>query len=125
MAENQWEYCHLGLDGDKYHKPDKRTGNVEGWSYDCHIYYYGPSKSQYIQLTRLDTIVDFTPFPRAMALLGLYGWELVSVQHPVYGAHGGSDGDGTSGYLAWHRKIAYFKRLVVPGRATDEPKLTL
>lgn len=125
MSEQKWEYCELGLDGSKQHKPGV-FGGKEGWSYDCHIRYYATSGSTFLQLATPDDVLPFNPFVKAMSLLGSYGWELVSVQHGNVETHtAGWPTKEVDGHIVWSRKVAYFKRPMVTGRAVDEPKLAL
>lgn len=107
-----WEYCELGLWG----FPDDEGVLLSGpgWhSCDCSIRYYTVDGVVRRQLAE-GRPLSIDPFPKAMALLGAAGWELVSVQH-----------DSVEVQYLFGRKIAYFKRPVVAGRAINEPELVI
>jgi hypothetical protein len=116
MAEQQWEYCELGLG---VLRKDKKK---KAWVYDCYIRYYSPTgQAIHRKLATLDNALPCNPFAKAMGLLGGAGWELVSVQH---------GNKSTGGYLDEYaligdNRVAYFKRPAIAGRAVDEPELTL
>jgi hypothetical protein len=77
MAGREWEYCELTLSQWKKHSKGP-FGGKEGWGYDCDIYYYSPTGDVIGRIiSRIDRILPFNPFKKAMALLGAKGWELV------------------------------------------------
>jgi hypothetical protein len=116
MGQQQWEYCQLILWESKQHKA--RFGGESGFSYGCELRYHSTSGDIVERrLAELDRVIPTNPFRRAMALLGVAGWELVSVQH------GTTAGTLYNGRILWDNVVAYFKRPVVPGRAIDEPEL--
>lgn len=123
MAEQQYEYCQLWLKEAVEMKPGFRDKWLRGISHDCSINYcssVGQENRRQLSVSNASPI-GFDPFLKAMALLGTFGWELVSVQHG-----NGSNGTGSSWHsLEWDNAVAYFKRPVISGRAVDEPKLVL
>jgi hypothetical protein len=124
MPENKWEYCELGLiESRRYEKG--LLGGKEGWGYDCYVRYYGIDKPIFKQLSDPANILPSNPFRKAFALLGVAGWELVSLNHgsiqPATTAYGGDEG----GYIRRDNIIAYFKRPIVSGQQVDEPVLVL
>jgi hypothetical protein len=122
MAGQQWEYCQLWLSDSDY----KTTGGVvrkeqHFWSYNCTVRYYHPNGGEiFHNLANLDKPLPFNPFVKAMGLLGAGGWELVSIQHG-----NAWTGMQTSGWLKWDNCVAYFKRPSIPGRAVNDPKLSI
>ena len=112
VEAQQWEYCELAL----YGHEEKRRSDY----YDLTIFYYGSENTR----TDISTIKNGTPWPhnpwrKAIGLLGLAGWELVSVQHAEF-----------SGAIQYAQLLssncrAYFKRPVLPERPVTEPKLIL
>lgn len=120
-GERRWEYCELGLGSSREHKPGI-FGGKQGRSYDCYIRYHTPEEPIFQMLAQLDEPIPYNPFSKAIGLLGLAGWELVSVQHGnSYGGQSSRNEDA----ILWNNQIAYFKRPVIPGRAINEPKLDL
>jgi hypothetical protein len=116
----QWEYCELQLSDQERHKAGM-FGGSEGWSFECAVYFYGATgKIKYQQLAVLKQAVAFNPFKKAMALLGMRGWELVSVQQASFGGRTRSDDS-----VSYDQRVAYFKRPVVAGRSESEPELAL
>ena len=120
MTEQNWEFCELGLEKWKEHKRGL-LGGEDGTSYNCYIQYYASGSSEIIKhLAKLDSVLSYDPFSKAMAFLGVNGWELVSVQ---YGnAYGGQVSHGENG-LIWDNKVAFLKRLIINGRKINEPEL--
>ncbi len=117
MPEQAWEYCELCLRGREEHK---RGRDLLGISYNCWIDFMGPDgnvKRYILAEVGRDRILPFNPWRKALGLLGGMGWEVVSVQH-------GNRGRGQSDTLAWHNRVAHLKRVVVPGRAVDEPYIS-
>jgi hypothetical protein len=113
MAEQQWEHCELGLEHTQ--EPGLLGKN---WRYACFINYCSPNGDILsYRLSELAKGLPFNPFMKAMGLLGAGGWELVSIQHA------NTVGD----WIAWSNRVrvAYFKRPSVPGRAVNEPKLSI
>lgn len=121
MAGQQWDYCQLRLIGSKR----EQTGGVltkkqEFWSYNCDVRYYCPDGDTiFHNLADYDKPLPFNPFNKAMGLLGAAGWELVSIQHGPYTGIGGGLG------IIWDNCVAYFKRPSIPGRAVNDPKLSI
>jgi hypothetical protein len=116
----QWEYCELLLSDQERHKAGM-FGGSEGWSFECAVYFYGDTgRIKFQQLAELKQAIAFNPFKKAMAVLGLRGWELVSVQQASFGARARSDGS-----VSYDQRVAYFKRPVVAGRSESEPELVL
>ena len=129
MTEQKWEYCELVLwTSKKGREVDKNAKGFikpthEAWSYNCYIRYYSPSGNViYRTLGTLEKTLPYDPFAKAMAELGSFGWELVTVHHgnmqPNYPAN-------ELGYFRWDNKVAYLKRPVAQGRNVDEPKLAI
>ena len=119
MEDRQWEYCQVNLWEAKEHKG--RFGKESGFGYDCRLTYFSTGGETVTRvLAQVDQILSTNPFHRVMGLLGLGGWELVTVQHGAleYAVAGVSTLP-----LAWFNAIAYFKRPMAPGRAIDEPQL--
>jgi hypothetical protein len=120
MVGQQWKYCQLWLTDSKH----QVTGGVikkeqHFWSYDCQIRYYFPYGDQiFHKMANLDRSLPFEPFVKAMGLLGAAGWELVSIQHRI-------DTTITAGWMRWNNCVAYFKRPSLPGRAVNDPKLSI
>jgi hypothetical protein len=85
--------------------------------------YYGAGETIHITLADSSDLTrphSFNPFERAAAWLGIYGWEMVSIQHGnCYGGNHARDSNG----LMFVNKVAYFKRPRIDGREIDEPKL--
>jgi hypothetical protein len=110
-----WEYCQLILDGSKYVEMASPIGGV--WSYGCEITFITPTDSVCYPLTTLEMVIPFNPFHKMMAILGLHGWELISIQHGNVETTEGSirrTGDIAPVYVDGHfvsnRAVAYFKR---------------
>jgi len=123
-APTQWEYCELQLSDQEHHKAGM-FGGPEGWSFECAVYFYQDTGNiRFQELAALNKVIAYNPFKRAMAALGLRGWELVSVQQAAIGGRARS-GDGTSGFPSGDQRVAYFKRPVVAGRSESEPELPL
>ncbi len=119
MAEQQWEYCRLWLDGTKAH--EKFLGGVKGIGYNCSIIYADINGSEIReQLTTLEQASPFNPFYMAMARLGGVGWECISVQHRDHNVTQASYGG-----LMWNDVVAYFKRPAQPGRKVNEPRINM
>lgn len=119
MAEQQWEYCRLWLDGTKQH--EKLFGGTKGIGYNCYIT-YADSQGGGIheQLATLDQALPFNPFFMAMARLGGLGWEMLTVQHRDHNVTQASYGG-----LLWNDIVAYFKRPVQSGRKVNEPRINM
>lgn len=118
-TEEQWEYCQLILGEWRYDKGKK------AWYYDLSIRYFGPrhafrtlSESQ----GKGAKPWPYNPWEMALGLLGLGGWEMVTIQHGLHVVVGAGV---TSGSLRWDNSSAYFKRPVLAGRRIDEPELQL
>jgi len=109
MSEHQWEFCELSLFGGWWKQREK------GWICNLWVQYYGQDRAPSYHLAEAEgknmKIWGYDPFAKAMGLLGVAGWELVSLESEP----GASD----SG-----KRVAVFKRPVQSGRAVDEPKLT-
>ena len=118
MAEQQWEYCMLWLDGTKAH--EKLFGGVKGVGFNCYIVYGDIDGNNRQQLTTVEQPSSFNPFYMAMARLGGVGWECISVQHRDHNVTQASYGG-----LMWNDVIAYFKRPVQPGRKVNEPSINM
>jgi hypothetical protein len=123
MTIHGWEYCGIYLndcDSVEYKKQGKK-----GWLYDLRISYSGENIIQETISTN-DYLKDETGkqyhllwsinnlWQQSIGLLGLVGWELVSIQHPL----------GLS-FVITYRGVAYFKRPRIEGRPVDEPKLKI
>lgn len=113
-ADNlMWEHCQLlllGVEG----KGDKTR-------YRLGIRYFGAG-SRMLSVLKGDGARDwdFSPWEKAIGELGRAGWELVAIQHAnVAGDMGGG------GEIGHNQVVAYFKRIVVPGREVDDPPLDL
>ena len=116
----QWEYCELLLSDQERHTAGI-FGGSEGWSFECAVYFYQDSgRIKYQQLAEMKQAMAFNPFKKAMAILGLRGWELVSVQQASFGTRTRSDGSAS-----YDQRVAYFKRPMIAGRSESEPELVL
>ena len=123
MADLQWEYCQLWLNNAEEVTPGFRDKWTGGMGYSCHICYCSSAGQEIrhaLSWVKAKPPIGFNPFLKTMALLGIFGWELISVQHG-----NASHATGVSQPLMDSDMVAYFKRPVVPGRAVDEPKLVL
>lgn len=107
-----WEYCQLFLYG-----TEKR---YEEWYYGLGIRYCG---ADYVTLSILEgddaRSWEFNPWFKAIGLLGLGGWEMVSMEHPTYHV------EGHPGHINFREATAFFKRPVESGRRIDQPELLL
>lgn len=113
MSEQRWEYCTLRIDGRTHNEKD------DSYQYGLEIRYFG---SKILTLSSLDgrSWKEYNPWSKAMALLGEYGWEMISVQHlQLENVERGSD------RLRPYEAVAYFKRPMLAGRNIDQPKLEL
>ena len=99
MAEQQWEYCELSLSHRKWHEKGLLGRGKEGWSYGCDVRYYSPAGGIDYELASIDKPMPFNPFDKALSLLGVNGWELVSVQFGNRVAGGSAYSD--SGHIRW------------------------
>jgi hypothetical protein len=89
------------------------------YSFNCSVIYYLPNgEAEYRSLSELDEVLPFNPFQKAIGQLGAAEWELVSMQH-------GTDNALNAGEIRWSNSFAYFKRPCIPGRAVNEPKLSI
>jgi hypothetical protein len=123
MAEQQWEYCQLWLKDAEEVTPGLRDKWAPGWSYSCYVCYCSSAGKALIHVLsqlKAKPPIGFNPFLKAMALLGTFGWEMISVQHG-----NASHATGVSQPLMGSHVVAYFKRPAVSGRAVDEPKLDM
>jgi hypothetical protein len=112
-TEQQWEYCAL---------------RVASWEWkgeqcycDLSIRYFGRENGFHILSVGSGADAKawaYNPWERAFGLLGLAGWELVSVQHATETKH-------TSPEILCPVGLAYFKRPAKEGRRVDEPALAL
>jgi len=119
-TSQQWEYCLLAVG-----IASRTTSKPPELAMDLGIYYFG---DQYVnQLGNCYHILSessgnnrrlwsYDPWQQAIALLGVGGWELVSVHH---------GGDSYPDNWPNSHTIAYLKRPIIPGRRIDEPKLIL
>ena len=120
MAEQNWEYCELRLTDVREHDGSFLSLPGKGVSFDCFIrYYVFDGKQIDIQLAQIGKILTYNPFVKAMAFLGINGWELVSLQI------GNKGGGYTVESLILTSRVAFFKRPIVVGRKVNEPELKL
>jgi len=110
MSEEKWEYCRVWLTGADKTKKGKND--------NCGITFISASGDLIPQeLTNDKEAFKFNAFLKVMGILGGNGWELVSLQH---------GNDMNSWWpINWQNGAAYYKRRVLPGRAVNEPKITL
>jgi hypothetical protein len=118
----QWEYCSLVSHG------VERMEDQPGWL--CRVSYFTQHGVETRQLREAHALFPTDVFERAMAHLGAGGWEIVSLQHElvdlnttVADAHFMASVHTGFGFSPFG--VAYFKRLVEPGRAIDEPAFTI
>ena len=130
MAEQRWEYCQLVI----LTSNAKREGfmgppDYEYCSYDAYVRYIFPDGSQKrIPLANPKEYMTFNPFYKAFGQLGASGWELVSIQHSSEWTDGPDQkaiGEPVRSWLRGDNAFAYFKRLSMPGRPVDQPKLNI
>ena len=113
MAEQNWEYCELRLEG-LFPEGGKFFGEATGSSFNCSIRYYAPDgKNIYVELSRKGNALTYNPFFRAMAFLGTNGWELVSAQVA----------NMSDSSLFFGQRVAILKRPIIAGRKVNEPEL--
>ena len=118
MPAQKWEFCRLYVSNEQEH-----TG--EGRSFEIGVYYLG-AETRFYKLAELGKqIFQSNPFPKAMGLLGVAGWELVSVQHGLLTTRWNEAGAAVEQANWFSEIVAYFKRPVKPGRAVDEPRIVL
>jgi hypothetical protein len=125
MPEQQWEYCQLSSSESKGHAKGLFGGGKEGASYSCSVNFFSPNGGIFYKLSDIETIMAFNPFEKALSLLGINGWELVSIQFGNYIDPNATVTYNRSGVIRWDNKVAYLKRPVLQGRKVDEPKLVL
>ena len=119
---HQWEYCALVSHASVDHE------RQAGWT--CRVSYFTSDGV----ITRLvkdpHTLEPTDSFERAMAELGAGGWELVSLQHQLVSEHLRIPHEQylasvQVGYSFSPFGVAYFKRAIEPGRAIDEPHISI
>lgn len=118
----RWEYCSLVSHAVEL--PDGSTGWV------CRVSYMTRHGVVTRQLREPDDEQATDVFERAMALLGLGGWELVSVQNELVRDNIAVEARGffatvPAGYSLSAYGAAWFRRPVVEARAIDEPLLLI
>lgn len=110
----QWEYCQLIADG-------RRDADGKAY-YDVDLHFLGP-QGRSRRIAERDgpaaNAWSSNPWKQCIGLLGLGGWEMVSIQHGDYAGRL----DGST--IAWNTVVAYFRRPVEPGRPIDDPRITL
>jgi len=131
-TQTQWEYCRLSIADAKQHVKGGILGiggEVQGFGYNSSLTYYSISGETITEkLTTNTEPTNLRPFSTAMGLLGAGGWELVSIQHGNLAATSKGTTPDTTLYwdtISWNCVVAYFKRLVVAGRAVNEPQVRL
>ena len=119
MADQQWEYCVLRLDGVKEHQ--KFLGKTKGIGYNCFVEYCTSAGGALtVQLASTEQPTPFNPFYMAMSRLGGIGWELVSMQFRDMNVTQASFGGLLSSDLS-----ATFKRVTQQGRTVDQPLINM
>jgi CheY-like chemotaxis protein len=111
----QWEYCQLIAAG---------RSEVKGETYysvDL-IFMGGTITSRRIASIDGPAAAPWTsnPWKQAIGMLGLAGWEMVSIQHGDYAGRAAENST-----LSWNTIVAYFRRPVLPNRPITEPKISL
>jgi len=109
----QWEYCRLQLDAGSY----SQSQTVKRFPYYIRIQieYFGAGLPV---MTSFNHDTDKIEEPnrvwgQALGLLGMSGWEMVSVDL------------GKVRDMTLLDATAYFKRVVEPGRPVDQPRVQL
>ncbi len=118
----KWEFCSLVSHGvlDESGEP--------GWL--CRITYFRPDGAVTRQLKDPANAQPVDVFERAMAQLGLGGWELVSLQHQLVRDNLRVEGEGVTadvpvGFSFSSFGVAYFKRRVKEGRPIEQPAVVV
>lgn len=120
--ETTWEYCAL------VSHAVETEDEGEGWL--CRISYFTPAGVRTIRLREPLDPVPTDAFERALAQLGVGGWELVSLDHELVRTNV-AVGEGSfvasihTGYGFAAFGVAYLKRPVRDGRAIDEPAVSV
>lgn len=114
-ATGQWEYCQLIAAG---------RGELRGETYySVDLVYMGSTLTSRRIASREGPAAApwaTNPWKQAIGMLGLAGWEMVTIQH---GDYAGRAAEGST--LSWNTVVAYFRRPVLPERPITEPKISL
>ena len=122
-VSQQWEYCVLRLLAAQVQ--DFNPDGSEQVSYECNVQFVAPDgQVSILELAHINQRLPFNPFLKAMGLLGNAGWELIGIQHGLVPVQVGVTKPAPLGgtVRGADNGIAYFKRPVHIGRATNEPK---
>ena len=125
----QWEFCELKTGEWREIKVKGPRCSEKAWGCNCTISYYSPTMPDGMiihWLAKNDQPLPYkSPMPKAMALLGTVGWDLVSIHpHSSY-----SDTLWLENLPENYRRSviirAFFKRPIIDGQPVDEPKIVL